>query len=832
MESAAVALEEPMEEEQVESNATQQESIAMDPEPPIAEPEPEMAVKKQPVAPEHRPDAQSEERKSEPGMKGNEMETNLRVNVSLLDSLMNLAGELVLGRNQLLRAIESKDMRTIQLGGQRLDLITSELQEAIMLTRMQPIGNVFNKFQRVVRDLARNLKKEVELVIEGSEVELDKTIIEAISDPLTHLVRNSADHGIEIPDERLKAGKKPAGNIHLRAFHEAGQVNIEIVDDGRGIDGNKLADSAVAKGLITEDEVKMMTDKEKVHLIFLPGFSTAEEITDVSGRGVGMDVVKTNLDKLGGVVDIDSEPGRGTKVRIKLPLTLAIIPSQIATVGGDRYAIPQVNMNELVRIPASQIRDRVERVGDAEVVRLRGRLLPLIKLSEVLGVESVYVDPVDEVKRLSRRENIADRRSEGLPAEAENSELKGQSSEPATNNSGGEGTGLTTDNPQPMTEEDRRKNPERRFHAESAVNLVVVSSGVLKYGLVVDKLHDSEEIVVKPLGRHLTHCKGYAGATIMGDGRVALILDVANLVHMAGMTSVEDTERAADVAKEAAEAVLARKDMQSLLVFRSSEDEQFAVTLSQVERIEKIKAGDVEELGGKRVVKYRGGTLPLFSIDQVAQVKPLADKENLLVIVFIVGGREIGLLAIGPVDAMDVNIDVDDTALKQPGIMGSAIVGNQTTQFVDVYSMVDTLNPDWCEKQEVLEKPDGAVPTVLVVEDSKFFRNQVRGFVEEAGFNVVDAEDGVDALAQIDQHAEEISLVVTDIEMPNMNGFELVQRIRGDDRFSDLPIIALTTLAGDGDIARGQEVGIDDYQIKLDREKLMDSIHDHLKGGR
>ena len=360
------------------------------------------------------------------GPKTTGTDTSLRVHVSLLDSLMTLAGELVLSRNQLLQSISSNDHRASKIAGQRIDLITSELQEAIMLTRMQPIGNVFGKFPRVVRDMARNLGKEVELVLEGKDVELDKTIIEAISDPLTHLVRNSVDHGIETPDERGRSGKMPAGAVLLRAYHEAGQVNIEISDDGKGLDGNKLAATAADRGLITEDQARVMSDKEKVNLIFLPGFSTAEKVTDVSGRGVGMDVVKTNLDKLGGVVDIDSEPGKGTTIRIKLPLTLAIIPSQIISTGGERYAILQVNMEELFRIPADQVKDRIERVGDADVVRLRGKLLPVIRLADVIGVERKYYDLEEEKEDMDRRENIADRRSKKSPLiarEQQNSEI-------------------------------------------------------------------------------------------------------------------------------------------------------------------------------------------------------------------------------------------------------------------------------------------------------------------------------------------------------------------------------------------------------------------------
>ncbi|MFZ0483414.1 MAG: chemotaxis protein CheW, partial [Desulfobacterales bacterium] len=577
-------------------------------------------------------------------------DTSLRVNVSLLDTLMNLAGELVLSRNQLLQSISSGDPRAAETSGQRIDLITSELQEAIMLTRMQNIGIVFNKFPRVVRDLAGNLGKNVELFLKGKEVELDKTIIEAIGDPLTHLVRNSVDHGIEIPEDRNKAGKNITGKIILKAYHEAGQVNIEISDDGKGLDGRKLAAAAVEKGLVTEDQARMMSDKEKLNLIFMPGFSTAEKITDVSGRGVGMDVVKTNLDKLGGIVDIDSKPGEGTTIRIKLPLTLAIIPSQIIVAGGDRYAIPQVNLEELLRIPANQVKDRVEIVGDAEVVRLRGKLLPLIKLADVIGIESTYFDYRDGRSKTDRRRKISDRRSKKSPyfdQEYSNSES----------------SKLKTDNYEELDrilEEEKRESKDRRYHASSALNIVVVSTGTMKYGLVVDELNDSEEIVVKPLGRHLKVCKEYAGATIMGDGRVALILDVANLANIYGLTSVEGSDRAAELAVENDNAKKANKDRQSILIFRGADEEQFAIPINHVERIEKIKFSDIEEIGNKKVMKYRGGSLALFTIDQVAKVKPMAKKEDLLVIVVNIADKEVGIMAVGPVDAKEISVEIDD----------------------------------------------------------------------------------------------------------------------------------------------------------------------------
>ncbi|OGR20027.1 MAG: hybrid sensor histidine kinase/response regulator [Desulfobacterales bacterium GWB2_56_26] len=746
--------------------------------------------------------------KKAPPVKG---ETTLRVHVSLLDSLMNLAGELVLSRNQLLQTIGSDDLRNAEAVGQRIDLITSELQEAIMLTRMQPIGNVFNKFPRVVRDLAKKLNKTIDLTIVGKDVELDKTIIESINDPLTHLVRNSVDHGIEMPALRKKLGKSEIGLVVLKAYHEAGQVVIEISDDGKGLDGEALAASAVSKGLLTVEQAQAMSDKEKINLIFLPGFSTAKEVTDVSGRGVGMDVVKTNLDQLGGNVDIISEKGRGTIISIKLPLTLAIIPCQIIETGGERYAIPQVNLEELLRIPASQVKNRVERVGDAEVVRLRGTLLPLIRLADVIGIERTYYDPSEDEYKPDRREMVSDRRGKESPLFR---------------------TGNESDRRPQKQEHHARSVLDRRYSASSALNIVVVSTGAMKYGLIVDRLQDSEEIVIKPLGRHLQQCKGYAGATIMGDGRIALILDVSNLARMARLTSIDRSDRAAEVARAAEDAVRAKKDKQSLLIFKSSEIEHFAVPLNQVERIEKIKRSDIEDLGGRRVMKYRGGSLSLICVDDVAMVQPLADQDNLLVIVFNIAKRAVGLLAVGPIDAIEISADIDDTTLSQPGIMGSIIIDQHTTMLVNVYEMVHTLFPQWFEEKEknIIEIiDDTAPPTILIAEDSKFFRNQVKGYMTEVGYNVIEAEDGVEALNKLQEYGDQIDMLVTDIEMPNMNGFELTQRIRKDDKYFKLPIIALTTLASAEDVAKGQAVGVNEYHIKLDKERLMVSVHDYIK---
>ncbi|MCP4109506.1 MAG: hybrid sensor histidine kinase/response regulator [Desulfobacteraceae bacterium] len=687
--------------------------------------------------------------------------TSLRVNINLLDLLMTLAGELVLSRNQLLQAIIRNDRRSLEISGQRIDLITSELQEAIMHTRMQPIQNIFNKFPRVVRDLAISLDKKIDLLIEGKEVELDKSIIESLNDPMTHLIRNAADHGIEPPEARIRQGKDPVGRIHIKAYHEAGQVNIEISDDGRGMDGESIAGSAIAKGLASEELVRGMLPGEKVNLIFLPGFSMSDKITDLSGRGVGMDVVKTNLDRLGGLVDIDSEPGKGTTINIKLPLTLAIIPSLLVSDSNERYAIPQVNVVELLRIPPSRVKNRIEHVGNAQVVRLRDILLPLMRLSDILR-----------------------------PENCEN-------------------------------QQHSRISGEKR-----GINIVVVSTGIFKYGMIVDQLHDSEEIVVKPLGRHLKDCRGYAGATILGDGRVALILDIADLARLAELASLSGSVRG----ESAEKVVLPAEDQQTLLIFRNSEKTRFAVPLELVERIEKIRCRDIEIAGGKRVIQYRNSSMPLFDIGDVAVVDKFEEREYALVIVFFVAGMDVGILAIPPIDSVKTSCRIDDATLIQPGISGSAVIDGKTTLIVDIIGVIETTHPEWFTVERRMKRQAGEIKTIVLAEDSKFFRNQMKCTIEDAGYNVIEAEDGMLAWDLLQKNADRVSLVVTDLEMPNLDGFGFTRMIKDDERFSHLPVIAVSSLAGKEDIKKAKNSGIDEYQIKLDRKKLVGCINHYLKG--
>lgn len=680
-------------------------------------------------------------------------ETSVRVPVAILDRLMNLAGELVLGRNQLLQVIENKELGNLESAGNRVDQITSELQEAIMHSRMQPVSNLFSKFPRIVRDLGGSLGKQCDLHTEGNEVELDKTIIEAIGDPLTHLIRNSVDHGVERPDDRLAAGKPATGRVCLSASHRAGRVHISISDDGRGIDAGKLKAKAVQKGILTQEQAAAMSEREAVRLIFHAGFSMAEKVTEVSGRGVGMDVVRTNIEKLGGTVDIDTTVGRGTTITVKLPLTLAIIPSLIVAAEGQRFAVPQVNIRELVRVNPDEVSQRISRVKGAEVLRLRDTLLPLLRLRDAIDSE--------------------------VPALAEG--------------------------------------------ATKPLHIIVVETGALRYGLCVDQLHDSEEIVVKPLGNHFKGCPCLAGATVLGDGCVALILDVASIAnHMHVAIPAEDAaieQRSAGVIDE---------EMQPVMLMTNDPQEQFAVPLGLILRLERIRAERIDSVADQELLQYRGATLPLVRLEKHVRAKPCPeDQKHLCVAVFSVNRTEVGLVVPTVVDVREITTKIDSATLREPGILGSVLVNGKVTRLIDIFELARLAHPEWltdaCDTQA--PKSAGNRPTrVLLAEDSDFFRKQLKSFLEGAGYEVIDGCDGLVAWGLLQEEREPVDLIVTDIEMPNMDGLEFCRRIRASERFNALPVIAVTSLASEEDQRRGRDAGITEYQVKLNRDELLSAI--------
>jgi two-component system chemotaxis sensor kinase CheA len=552
----------------------------------------------------------------------------LRVGINLLDKLMTLVGELVLARNQLMQLTSTLEDTGLQAVSERMNLIATELQEEVMKTRMQPIGNIWGQFPRTVRDVALGCGKEMGIEMEGKETELDKTIIEAIKDPLTHLVRNSVDHGIELPEERVKVGKDRAGRLILRAFHEGGQVNIEISDDGAGLNLERIRKKAVERTLISAEQAARMTEREVFNLIFLPGFSTAEKVTNVSGRGVGMDVVKTNVEKIGGTVDVQSTLGRGTTVRVKIPLTLAIIPALVVTCGGERYAIPQVSLLELVRIEPDQAGRGVELVHGAPVYRLRGSLLPLVYL---------------------------------------NRELKFAAD--ASTETGSNG----------------------------AVNIVVLRADERRFGLIVDQINDTEEIVVKPLRKQLKTVKIFAGSSIMGDGKVALILDVLGLAQRASVVT-ETRER--NVAEKVTEAVATADEKQTFLLFAGPGDSRMAIPLSTLARLEEFPVAQVEMSGSQWVTQYRGQILPLVRLNVALEERrnklralqaPLAlDSGPIQVLVLHHDGRSFGLVVERILDIVEDQAEVRSPATRA-AVLYSVVIADRVTELLDIPAILRTV---------------------------------------------------------------------------------------------------------------------------------------------
>ena len=566
---------------------------------------------------------------------------NIRVDVGLLDKLMNLVGELVLARNQILQYSTTQQDPVFLGTSQRLNLITTELQEGVMKTRMQPIGNIWARFPRLVRDLAVSCGKQVRVDMEGKQTELDKTLVEAIKDPLTHVVRNAVDHGIESPEDRLACGKPAEGRLFLRAFHEGGQVNIEISDDGAGVNLERVKQKAIERGLITPDQGVRMSDREILNLIFLPGFSTAEKVTNVSGRGVGMDVVKTNIEKIGGVVDVQSQIGKGATLKIKIPLTLAIIPALVVTTGGDRYAIPQVSLLELVRLGSEQVRKSIEMIHGAPVYRLRGRLLPLVYLNRTLGIE-------------------------------QNSPLPG--SEKAV---------------------------------DAVANIVVLKADDRQFGLVVEEINDTEEIVVKPLGKQLKGISTFAGATIMGDGRVALILDVMGLAQRAGVVT-EVRDRA--LAEKTTQTKDDSDNRQALLLLQGPDNGRMAIPLALVARLEEFEPGAVEKAGGQTVVQYRDQILPLITLSGALperRTKPrhpevsdgaVGNGEKIHVVVYTNHDKTVGLMVDRILDIVEANLGTERRTGRR-GTLGSLVIQGRVTELLDVEGIIHACDLSFSEEQ-------------------------------------------------------------------------------------------------------------------------------------
>ncbi len=696
--------------------------------------------------------AEKEQKKGAPAKEGGGKEPSvaaqtIRVNVDLLENLMTMVSELVLTRNQLLQILRTERESEFAAPLQRLSHVTTELQEGVMKTRMQPIGNAWAKLPRIVRDLSVELGKKIDLQMIGADTELDRQVLELIKDPLTHMVRNSADHGIEMPEERIAAGKPEIGTITLNAFHEGGHIIIEISDDGRGLDIEKIKQKVIANGLAEESELETMSEQQIQQFIFRPGFSTASQVTSVSGRGVGMDVVRTNIEKIGGTVELQSKYGKGSTFIIKIPLTLAIVSALIIECAGERFAIPQISVLELVRASKNS-EHTIEQINGTPVLRLRNRLLPLVPLRSLMRLDD-------------------------------------------------QGNGVDLD--------------------ETFV--VVTQVGNYTFGIVVDRVFDTEEIVVKPVAPVLRNIPVFSGNTILGDGSVIMILDPNGIASQTGEISVTDhshglTGAVADEDEE---------ERVALLLFRAGGETPKAVPLALVARLEEIELDKVEYSEGQPVVQYRGRLMPLVPVDEGFELQRTGRQP---VLVFSDRNRAMGLIVDEIVDIVEDRLKVELSGTR-PGILGSAIIAGRATEIIDTEYFLTRAFPDWFGDAKALPAAANGSSRngrrILLIDDSPFFRNLIAPMLSVAGYSVT-AVDGADKALQMCEEGRDFDVIISDIEMPGMDGFELASTLRNGSRWAQKPIVALSAHATPEDFERGRAAGFTDYVAKFDREGLLQTL--------
>jgi len=702
------------------------------------------------------------------------MDDSIRVNVSVLNDLVNLAGELVLWRNQLLRIAQEADRQMPQLEAvaKGIDELTTNLQKNVMKTRMQPIANVFNKFPRIVRDLSRKTDKEIDLVMRGMNVELDRSLIESLVDPMTHLVRNAIDHGIERTTERQAHNKPLAGSLVLHAYQESGRVIIDICDDGAGIDPEKIKAKALQKGLAGEKEIGGMNESDILNLIMRPGFSLAEKVTDLSGRGVGMDVVKTNIEKLGGKVEVISEMGAGTTFRLILPLTLAIISALIVKANKQSFVIPQANIRELVLIqPGEPSENRIKMVNGRPVLLLRGRLLPLAKLSDLLADDRL-AEPNQAVEEVACQ--------------------------------------------------------------DQTLRILVIKAGRMPYGLIVDSIYDTEELLVKPLPAALGNCGLYSGVTILGDGSIVMILDTENLRRQAGFSTVKESSDFMDVPvrKKISE------ELQYVLLFKCAGGEMLGMDLAMVSRVEEVELSQLQKIGSKYYYIFQGQTIRVIRPEHylpISRNKKLPSKFYIILPKLM--KHPVGIIAQEIHDAVYTTVLLDKDGVCGDGIVGSALINDSMVTFLNIHELFVKAVPEYYKRLVGANKMDGKFSfagekeegrkTILLVEDTPFFLKVIQSYLESDGYQVITAENGVEAYEKLGQIR--VDAVVSDIEMPLMTGIELVRAIRANEALRHLPVIALTSLTGDVNKEKGIRAGFDVYEYKLDRTRLLDSLRHILQ---
>ncbi|MGU3496925.1 chemotaxis protein CheW [Xanthobacteraceae bacterium A53D] len=684
-----------------------------------------------------------DEHKAAPAARGDDHSSvssqSIRVNVGVLEHLMTMVSELVLTRNQLMEIARRVEDSEYKVPLQRLSNVTAELQEAVMRTRMQPIGNAWQKLPRIVRDLAQELGKQIELEQIGAETELDRQVLDQIKDPLTHMVRNSADHGLEMPEERRKAGKPEKGTIRLSAYHEGGHVIVEISDDGKGLDVTRIKQKALDNGLATEAELAKMSDAQVFRFIFAAGFSTAAKVTSVSGRGVGMDVVRSNIELIGGTVEVRSKQGAGSTFVIKIPLTLAIVPALIVEANKERFAVPQSAVIELVRVqPNSE--HQVKRLKESPVLCLRDKLLPIVNLGKLLGMAQEGEENLDDLL------------------------------------------------------------------------IAVLQVGNQTFGVVVDAVSHTEEIVVKPMSSVLRQLPMVSGSTILGDGRVIMIVDPAGIAQVAASP---EEERGSELGADHAARLRDQSATTSLLLLRAGSNDIKAVPLSLVTRLEELELEKVETVNGHPVIQYRGALIPLVHVNENVKRGTTGTQPMLI---FSDEGRVMGLVVDEIVDIVEARLDMQLSS-DAPEALGAAIIDGQATEILDVGHYLSVAFGDWFER---IDADDDSFGRVLLVDDSLFYRNLLEPVLRGAGYEVTACASAFDALEALT--TGRFTAIVSDLEMPEMDGFQFARAVRSEPSIAGLPIIALSSDRSSDSIERARAAGFTDYIAKFDRPGLIAAL--------
>lgn len=753
--------------------ASDRETASLPPEGVTVEEGPEAICR---ATPQHRPSDQGREKPPkpakankakasyEPGETSSKASESIRVQVSHLDQFMNLVGELVLTKNQVVDLARTEQSPKLRELSRDIAHVTAELQFLAMKTRLQPVGNVLTKFHRVVREIAQDLGKNVEFSLIGAQTELDRTLVEAIKDPITHIVRNALDHGIESPEERLKAGKTEPACLTIHAYHENGQVVVAIEDNGRGLNIAAIRAKVIDKQLLPALEAEQAADGDIVPYIFEPGFSTSAAVSALSGRGVGMDVVKNNIEAIGGRVDVETEPGIRTVFKLRIPLTMAIVSVMVVTVAGRPYAIPGAKIQELLQVQLDS-KTALSDVGGVPVYKLRGRLLPIVGLARLLELK------------------CQDRSQSGEPPPID--------------------------------------------------CVVVVNTGTAVFGLAVDRIIESLDVVVKPLHPAIKQAAHFSGAAVLGDGKIALALDIQGLASYADIDGLSiDTGGAA-----AADAQKAQEEQErDFLIARMSENRRIAIPIDKIYRLEKFPSAELSFVAGVASYTYRNKRIRIFDIREELGIPVEGEARNEREIVMCTLRSTFFGVAVDKIeDTFSTATGFDEGWFEVPGIVGNLILEQETVVVVEPDALRCVNN-----HSALAFVAQNGTPTslgqnalrLLLVEDSQFFRNQVKKVLEQEGYSCAVAEDGVEALALLasdDAKDHPFLAVISDIEMPRMDGLELARRLRQESKWRHLPLIAMTTRFRKKDQEAGFAAGFDEYLEKLNAKILIEKIKAHTQ---